>query len=52
VEGCGIAGGQPAEKVWITTQLIERVNLRILSAEISEEVPGCGAIAADGFIRE
>jgi hypothetical protein len=43
---------QPAENVRITTQLIERVNFRILSAEKTEEVPGCGAIATDGFIRK
>ena len=32
--------GQPAEKVWITSQLIESVNLGIASAEINKEVPG------------
>jgi hypothetical protein len=31
--------GQPAEKVWITLQLIESVNLGIASAEINKEVP-------------
>jgi len=39
---------QPAEKVWITTQLLERVNLRILSAEINEEVPDGCTVAPDG----
>jgi hypothetical protein len=34
--------------VWIATQLVKRVNLRILSAEITEEVPDCCEIAADG----
>ncbi len=32
--------GQPAEKMGIATQLIERANLRILSAEINEERAG------------
>ena len=40
--------GQPAEKVWITTQLIERVNLRIVSAQVKEEGPDRISIAADG----
>ena len=40
--------GQPAEKVWITAQLIERVNLRIPSAQVHEEGPDRISIAADG----
>jgi hypothetical protein len=44
--------GQPAEKVWITAQLLERVNLRILSAQVHEEGPDRISIAADGGITE
>src|ERR1039457_575012 len=44
--------GQPAEKVRIATQLIERVNLRILSAQVKEERPDCIPIAADGRITQ
>jgi hypothetical protein len=40
--------GQPAEKVWIAAQLIERANRRIPSAQVSEEMPDSRAIAADG----
>ena len=38
--------GQPTEDVGIAAQLIERVDLRILSAEISQKVPNCSATIA------
>ena len=39
---------QPTEDMGIAAQLIERVNRRILSAEISQEVPDRTAIGGDG----
>jgi hypothetical protein len=39
---------QPAEKVRITTQLMERVNFRILGAQVKEEGSNYIPIAADG----
>jgi hypothetical protein len=36
----------------IAAQLIERVNLRILTAEISQKVPNCSAIGRDGCIPQ
>ena len=36
--------GQPTEDMGIAAQLIERANLRILSAEISQKVPDGSAI--------
>src|SRR5258708_16387850 len=44
--------GQPTEDMGIAAQLIERVNLRILSAEISQKVPDCSAIGRDGCISQ
>lgn len=44
--------GQPTEDMGIAAQLIERVNLRILSAEISQKVPNCSAIGRDGCISQ
>ena len=42
--------GQPTEDMWIAAQLIERVNLRIPSAEISQEMPNGSAIGGDGCV--
>ncbi len=39
---------QPTEDMGIAAQLIERVNLRILSAEISQKEPDGSAIGGDG----
>jgi hypothetical protein len=39
--------GQPAEEVWIAPQLLRGANLRILSAEINEEVPDGCTVAPD-----
>ena len=43
---------QPTEDMRIAAQLIERVNLRILTAEISQKVPNCSAIGRDGCIPQ
>lgn len=39
---------QPAEDMGVAAQLIERVNPRILSAEISQKEPDGSAIRGDG----
>src|SRR5450755_391059 len=44
--------GQPTEDVGIAAQLIERVDLRILSAEKSQKVPNGSAIGRDGCISQ
>ena len=43
---------QPTEDMGIAAQLIERANLRILSAEISQKVPNGSAIGGDGCITQ
>ena len=44
--------GQPTEDMGIAVQLMERVNLRMLSAEISQKVPNGSAIGSDGCITQ
>src|SRR5712692_5898858 len=44
--------GQPTEDMGIAAQLIERVNLRMLSAEISQKVPNGSAIGGDGCVTQ
>ncbi len=44
--------GEPTEDVGIAAQLFERMNLRILSAEISQKVANCSAIGGDGGITQ
>src|SRR5215467_6311069 len=44
--------GQPTEDMGSAAQLIERENLRILTAEISQKVPNCSAIGCDRRIPQ
>lgn len=44
--------GQPTEDMGSAAQLIERVNLRKLTVEISQKVSNCSAIGCDGCISQ
>ena len=44
--------GQPSEDMRIPVQLVERANLRVVSAEIIEKVPNGSAIGGDGCITQ
>ena len=48
----GSQESQPTEDMGIAAQLIERVNLRVLSGEISQKMANCSTIRGDGRITQ